>query len=333
MPDGEPNPSENAASPDAAPIPPAPTTPPPYPAPTSHSSPTGILTQSLLCNGCGYDLIGLPESGVCPECARSVQATILGNDLRYAPTAYLHSLARGALIVEAAIAVNITKMFVLLGGWFIYAYFFRGHTDDGLVQAIYWILGTTASILSAAGWWLLSAPDPSRLAGDKGETPRRLVRVTVCLVIVGTVAGIGLEVYRRFALPPPVLGTGRATGLSSLGIGMGLAEVTAQLAVGIGYLAWVVQFFASMTYLAWLAPRIPNHSAARLATTLLWLGPLLAIGLCCVFYIGPIAAQLISLVLLETIRSNITKLREGQIETPPPPSPAPSGGGVTRLGE
>lgn len=70
------------------------------------TSPDATLLTSIRCIECGYDLIGLPESGVCPECGAPIVNTTRGTLLQYASPEYLAKLHKGLLIILASILVS-----------------------------------------------------------------------------------------------------------------------------------------------------------------------------------------------------------------------------------
>jgi hypothetical protein len=46
---------------------------------------TAPSIDDLLCEGCGYNLAGLPSGGACPECGRSVRSSVIDNGRRGTP--------------------------------------------------------------------------------------------------------------------------------------------------------------------------------------------------------------------------------------------------------
>lgn len=259
----------------------------------------GVLIASVLCNGCGYELQGLSERGVCPECSRPVLASLQGDDLRFASTEYLNTLHRGAQLIQ----VYLILMLVSIFGGFVFGIY--GAAIGGPTPPAWLALGglfasAIASVIGLIGWWMFSERDPSRRAGDRGESPRRIIRITVIISAVATAASLLASLLQYRGVFFPNAGAGQFS--------MDLAAlVMIVISVG-GGLAWVVQYFASMLYVRWLAPRIPNERAARRAKLLLWLGPVLYIVLACVFFIGPLIALVLYYNLFSWIRIDLQRL-------------------------
>ncbi|MBL8757900.1 MAG: hypothetical protein JNK35_05665 [Phycisphaerae bacterium] len=279
-----------------------------------------VVTGKQLCNGCGYALVGLPVDGVCPECGRSVAASLAGDDLRFAPPEYLRSLERGARWVQWSLVLKVLT--IIAGIALGIALMAAGVAGQRWISTVVTGgLGLGAAAASALGWWWLSAPDPSRRAGDKGESPRRLVRVTLVLVVVGSLASSAGEVVQSVMGPVPVFGpggtirggggggTGAGTTATATTLGVGVVGLALGALALVGNLAWIVQYFAAMTYLAWLAPRIPDEQAVRDAKRLMWLGPVLYVLLACVLMIGPLIATVMYFVLLDRVREGVRRVR------------------------
>lgn len=271
-----------------------------------------VVTGKQLCNGCGYALVGLPVDGVCPECGRSVAASLAGDDLRFAPPEYLRSLERGARWVQWSLVLKVLTFIAGIGvGIALMAVGIPGQMWISTV--VKGGLGLGAAAVSALGWWWLSAPDPSRRSGDKGERPRRLVRVTLVLVVVGSLASSAGEVVQSVMGPTPIMvpgGGGAGAPATATAMGVGVVGLALGAVALVGNLAWIVQYFAAMTYLAWLTPRIPDEQAARDAKRLMWLGPVLYVFLACVFMIGPLIATVMYFVLLDRVREGVRRVRE-----------------------
>ncbi len=96
------------------------------------------------------------------------------------------------------------------------------------------------------GWWLITWPDVGQLSTNKGQRPRRIVRVSLT-IILAIVGAISIAPYL------PVRVTTEARILISLLI---------VPAIGVG-------FCAGMLYLRWLAPRIPDGRVSYRAKALL----------------------------------------------------------------
>jgi hypothetical protein len=60
----------------------------------------------LLCNRWGYDLVGLPADGACPECGLAIRESARGEMLKNSSPAYLRRLHWGAAVMVASAATD-----------------------------------------------------------------------------------------------------------------------------------------------------------------------------------------------------------------------------------
>jgi uncharacterized membrane protein len=309
--------------------------PPPIPlgpGSPANPSPTDMVTVPELCRACGYSLRGLPVLGKCPECGKSVQSSLRGDLLIFASLEYLDQLRRGATVI-------------VVGLWFtVIAILASIAASYALPDTGPWIstsFTTLAVLVNLAGWWLFSAPDPGKLK-DKGDRPRRILRVALLISSAGSIlaAVADLLLPNAFATlmtgitaPPgttgtpgtPVAGGGPAGPTASP-----LAQALSLAGTVIGSAASIVQFFASMKYLSWLAPRIPDAELFRKSKQYMWLLPLIYLVLC---GIGMIVTWIMVIILFVNLRRQLTAIRADAVlaeaveaETgkilPPPVGPA-----------
>lgn len=262
----------------------------------------GVVQGDWPCLRCGYSLTGLPESGSCPECGAAVVASLRGPLLEYSSPEYVASLHRGVFIVEVGIALGVlSKIGLVLGTLFFMA--MRG--GGGPPAWAYWSAETGAialNLLSLAGWWLLSTPDPAFVGRDSGSRARRVLRAALVVSAAAACASLATTVLvdnPRAVRPGP---DSVATPLAALAL---LAQVV-QLGSGI---AWIVQFFAAMKYLQWLGPRIPDRTIVDRARQYLWLLPLLYVLLFLCIGLGPLIALVMYVTLLDRLRARLRLIR------------------------
>ncbi len=279
---------------------------PPGPLPTPQSGPEQAprITQSVLCRGCGYELLGLPMDGQCPECGAPAARSMGPDLLIYSSPAYLEMLHRGVFIIMVALATLIVLSLGMLCLSIIGLVMSRPFLDALMTAEI---LTTGAGFVSAYGWWLFSSPDPASRVGMKGEKSRQVVRA---LTLVGV--GVSVAVLVLDALLPAIAAAG-PSGWGSMFQQGGLATLAVDLMLGLIALASLAaSYFAQMYYIRWLSPRLPNQWVFDRAKLLMWLGPLLyTVGAFCLM-IGPLVALVLYWNLLDRVRRDLKQLRIDQ---------------------
>lgn len=251
------------------------------------------VPQDALCRGCGYALIGLQISDFCPECGRPVLESVRGDELRFCDPKYLQSLHRGIVLIQA----SLISVLVVTG----LTIFVQSIISGLAAQAISSFLGLAPAALSLAGWYIVSVPDPGVNLEDKGDKPRKVLRIAA---IVN--AGAALFAGVVGVLAPQTVNF--ASGLNQLTPGALLAGV-AGLANLASLIAFVIQYFVAMKYLAWLAPRIPNYELQQYVTSKTWLIALLFFPGCCLAGIPAIVAVVLYYLLLGKFRIDFKRIR------------------------
>ncbi len=137
------------------------------------------------CHNCGYNLIGLPPGTRCPECGAqppismgsrprtSGRLVAAPDSLQSANPRWLGQLALGLQLIFWTVIVN----------------FCIGFASNFIpLPAIVWRAIETAGVLSvAAGFWLLSMPDPS------GVDAKQKLRLAMRVLAVAGVASAGFN--------------------------------------------------------------------------------------------------------------------------------------------
>jgi len=226
------------------------------PAPTPAAPP---VVPTRPCIGCGYNLHGLPDAGLCPECSTPIVFSLRRDLLRFAPSAHLRTLRRGAAILTAwlalAVLVAITAALVV--------------TDDfGMLFDLpeYQLAGAAAIALMAlgwsAGWQLLAAPQRPFPPGLAPRGERTAARVLSIIVLFAATLWILLAAAVIF-LPRSLV--------------YQIAEFFfAAVSLGGGF-ALIAQFFAAFAYLRRLAHRVPDTRLRASASRMLVLVPACAV--------------------------------------------------------
>ncbi|MGN6367257.1 MAG: hypothetical protein ACTHN5_03260 [Phycisphaerae bacterium] len=184
------------------------------------------------CRQCGYNLRGLEVIGKCPECGAAVENSIHGDLLQYSSGPWLEKVRLGFTLVLWGILVQVVGIVVA-------AAVFRGNSL--LVQ----ITAFAAGMVSLAGMWLVTEPDPGEAFGAvrKETKARRVVRMALVVSVVLAAMEIGSS--------PAVLGA--------------WAFTVSQVLSMAGQVAGLVSELAQLTYIARLAERVPHWELARMA--------------------------------------------------------------------
>ncbi len=260
----------------------------------------GPVVGALFCRRCGYDLRGMSATGVCPECAMSVRRSMMGDPLSSSAPAYVAALARGALIAEWTVILNVLLFMTVFVA--VFSSPVAGF-DTFLGMAM---LGL--NIASLAGWWMLTTRDPALGVLDPGGRARRVLRAALVLMIISLAVR---QILSRTAM--------QAGGGAILVLG--LLDLAAPV-------IWLVKIYASFSYLTTLDARLPGgalaHRAESARTTLNWsLGVLvvtvvLAFVAPCVAFLPFVAVIIFAIVflvryviMLETARSAL-KAAQGE---------------------
>lgn len=142
-------------------------------------------TAALPCIRCGYDLRGLPQDGLCPECANPCIESFL-SQLDDATRLYLRRLARACFLIAASFACILL---LNLLPWAIFglrrigttavAYSFLAVTGFGFIASVgLWIYG----------WWQASRTPPPRWSfpgtGYQSGLRTQLILMSLCAALV-----------------------------------------------------------------------------------------------------------------------------------------------------
>jgi hypothetical protein len=264
-----------------------------HPAPGQPGTTAGTIDLDRPCLACGYNLRGLSPSSVCPECGSSVARSLQGNLLRFSGAEYLRQLHRGVFLVQASIIIQIlATIVVMIGGVALVWLGGSRPSPSDPVQVAAGMAKFGSSIITLAGWWLLSWPDPAILGTETGANARKVVRASVVVYTAAAGAGVLLDLAHVPRFNP-------RNAQLTLGLVMAL----------VGLIASVVWFFAAMRYLRWLGPRIPNLRVQMRAKLLTWLGPVLYILGCGV---GGLVALVMYYNLLNWVRKDLRAIRAQQ---------------------
>jgi len=258
------------------------------------------LADSHLCIRCGYELQGLVSTAVCPECGTPVERSLRGDLLRYSDDQYRDALYRGATFIMAGVVVSLIMMIL---GFMLGAFLGPARNISLLLNGA----GLIGTALGLYGYYFYSTPDPGQLGSNKGESPRKVLRVAIWISAVCSVLAVPLQfLFDESSMAPSATNETILVGVMTFAISM------------ISAIAWVVQFFAAMLYTKWLAPRIPSERILKRAKLLMWLGPLLLIFGC---GIGGLIALILYYNMFGWIRASLVDIRNN-VNTEPNPAGA-----------
>jgi hypothetical protein len=128
----------------------------------------------LPCVGCGYDLVGLAEDGVCPECGVAIGRSVSGDHLFASSKEYREKLARGARLAVWGAWAGWVSLGLLGPYWVAIGAAFAPR----FALAWAWTAGVAIGLalhLSGRGWLLLTGDDPDRIGDGTRPWARWLV--------------------------------------------------------------------------------------------------------------------------------------------------------------
>lgn len=253
-----------------------------------------VQVHDVPCKQCGYDLSGLSEDGVCPECGFSIELSLAEDLLENSAPAYLKVLHLGVILILTALTIKFLSILGSIIHGFTVSY--NGSTttgNTGIFNSIESIVDFVAALITAIGWWMFSAPDPMFTGRADGSVSRKVVRIT-------TIVNLGASIL---AIPLLFLALTSPSGMMLwLTIGIGVLSM----------IAWITGYFAGMQYLRWLSPRVPNMRVYERAKMFLWLGPLLfTVGWLCAG-IGPLVGFVLYWNLFNWVREDLKSIRNHQ---------------------
>lgn len=246
-----------------------------------------MVVDDANCSRCGYNLIGLPANGVCPECGQPVVDSLKGFQLEYASREYIEKIRSGHSFILNGILIQIVFSILSFVVSIAFGVGSPGATGVPLLLQAGAIACATVILM---GYLKATELDPGFVRSDKPMGARRVVRVAAT-------AQVAIAVI---LLPLPLLA------------GMSLSPTLVQVATfGFGLLnmaAWAAQFFAMMLYTRWLASRIPDNWIIRRTKTYMWLLPILTTVGAIAIGLGPLIALVLYWNLLDRMRKHLKSI-------------------------
>jgi hypothetical protein len=283
----------------------------PHGDPPGHAPDDGLIADSTViadrpCSGCGYNLLGLPASGHCPECATPVERSLQSFLLRYSSPEYLASVTTGLKVIFFGILADVLlKVLALATIASFIAFAFSSGTGPGnapisskLVNTIAEGLALIPAFVILYGYFSFSTQDPRYTGTERQDTARLLLRTAVVAHAIALAVGFVMELS----------GVSKSINSTTAGAMTPLQWALFALRVGaaiVAFVAWLVQFFSMMRYCRWMAERIPDEPLAATAKRNLWLLPLLTTIGALLFGLGPLIALILYLIMLHRLRAAI----------------------------
>jgi hypothetical protein len=145
---------------------------------------SGSVAQ-LPCHNCGYELEGLPESGLCPECAAPIRAALTERAERFGRADLIRMRAGAAVLLLSFLCIGAIAAHLL-------SYAFgprRGLLPEPIGMALIAVGGLSWTI----GWWIVGGRPESlgRQGTDHGAPVRIAAGVSALLVTASLVAYFG----------------------------------------------------------------------------------------------------------------------------------------------
>lgn len=139
------------------------------------------------CRSCGYDLIGRPLEGVCPECAVAVAESIRGDLLRFADRRWTSCVHRGLRFVFRTVVWLLVISILMIVVLVIEESGAANRTGPAppsagaspmlvLLRVLFAVVAIAGAARYAVGWWWASTTDPA--SGDESPTREMLLRST-----------------------------------------------------------------------------------------------------------------------------------------------------------
>lgn len=244
--------------------------------------PARAISDHRACITCGYDLIGLPVGGVCPECGTLAADSLRGILLQFASPDYLRSVRLGLSLVLSGILIWVVVIVVSVLGQI----YFKGGREFGLIMQA---ASLADQVLILVGYLRLTVLDPQFTGTESPTSARAILRIAVLIQI-------GLSLLTTALL----LAAGSAPSPGVAAIFMALSAA--------GLAASAVQFFAMMRYARWLARRVPDDRIIRRTQVYMWLLPLLTTVGCLAIGLGPLVALILYWNLLDRLRKHLKSI-------------------------
>lgn len=218
---------------------------------TTNEAPAGeVVRKDRPCLNCGYNLKGLPPSGLCPECGTKFAGTRGEEFAGDWPTRYLGRLRLGAILAQWGLLIVSGAGFTL--------------ASLGLVPWIAWnarwawlltisgIAVVAGIALVLVGLWLITTRPGGAQARFQSENVQFVLRSAVVILAVSPLSLFLL------LLPDP--------------------EFIATMLMLVAGICLFIVYFGSLRYLWFLGQWIRSSRVRRGGMRMMWLGPAMIVG-------------------------------------------------------
>lgn len=175
--------------------------------PLTHPCPDCGWRPDIRCIACGYEVSGLPNGGLCPECATPIAESIRGDGLAFASIEHLQRLSKGLVYTRLGVGLMVCVWFLALAMRIAISVITWSPPPRWLMDVI--VAGPVVGCLAlwSLGWWKVTTPDPRLADTESSRAPlcARWVAVVIAVVataallaspwVAGTVPGAGLAVF------------------------------------------------------------------------------------------------------------------------------------------
>jgi hypothetical protein len=255
------------------------------------SPPAPTISTHIACISCGYDLVGLSETTVCPECAQPVVRSLNQGLLGSLPTEHLQRFARGGALVEWGLVIFGVSIPLML-----FQIEPARSTAAVVLRSAITMFGFLGVVLSAWGWWCLTSPKGEIWTGRLASRAR-LIRGATLVVLLAESVCTALKLGGLHAMPWLVTPIGVSWRFDVYG-----------WAYYIGHIAAIVRYFASITLIREFAKLLPAPKLDSQAVNAGIAIPLLTVLGCPLLFIGPIIAWALYLGVVDSLRWHLRTL-------------------------
>ena len=216
------------------------------------SSGSALIAIDFPCIHCGYNLRGLQEGALCPECGQTIRVVAEAELLRFADPAWVEQLRFGTALKLWSIAISIL-MSVGFGVLVVVGF------PVGLAS----LVGIISTAMALWGTLCITAQEPRVSLQEETITLRVVVRA---LATLGFLGGVG-----NAALSSVAFNTGIATNAAAVATFLSLGSTAAA--------------FGELFYYRRFAARIPDVKLFRSTTRFIWASGVFGV-LWLAFFIG-----------------------------------------------